>query len=253
MATLTLLGTAAAIPTIGHDTTFMLVTGDESAVLIDCGGGPARKLEVAGIDIEELDYLLLTHRHTDHIYGVPLLLLNLSLLGRTRPLHVAGSAETLGVVRQLLNTLRWEDWPTPVPLVWHEILMRYEILIADLPDLRLSACPVPHFGLQAIAIKVLDKKSGGVMVYSGDTGLSSQLARFARGAAVLVHEVTGHVDGGHSSAAEAGQVARQAGVGLLVLVHYDARIRDLRALIREAEGVFDGRVELGRDFAVYEW
>ncbi|MBC7263962.1 MAG: MBL fold metallo-hydrolase [Chloroflexi bacterium] len=253
MATLTLLGTAAAIPTVGHDTTFMLVAGDESTVLIDCGGSPAQKLEVAGLDIEELDYLLFTHRHTDHVYGVPLLLLNLSLLGRTRPLHLAGSAETLDVVRQLLSTLHWEDWPTPVPLVWHEVLMRYEALIADLPDLRLSACPVPHFDLQAIAIKVLDKKSGGVMVYSGDTGLASRLARFARGADVLVHEATGHVDGGHSSAAEAGQVAQQAGAGLLVLVHYDARDQDLRTLVREAEEVFGGRVELGRDFAVYEW
>ena len=71
------------------------------------------------------------------------------------------------------------------------------------------------------------------------------------GADVLVHEATG--DGpGHSSAAGAARVAREAGVGRLVLVHLGPQPDGGEALLAEARAVFPA-TELGHDGARYEF
>jgi ribonuclease Z len=82
----------------------------------------------------------------------------------------------------------------------------------------------------------------------------------ARGADLLVHEATflqTDPDGpaaGHSTAAEAGRIARTAGARRLLLVHLlPATVRDPAALQAEAEGTFGGGVVMiGEDLARYE-
>jgi ribonuclease Z len=56
------------------------------------------------------------------------------------------------------------------------------------------------------------------MAYSCDTEYSPSIVRLAEGADLLLHEATGEGPG-HSTSASAGRVAKEAGVGRLVLVH----------------------------------
>ncbi|MGH7717448.1 MAG: ribonuclease Z [Gemmatimonadaceae bacterium] len=89
---------------------------------------------------------------------------------------------------------------------------------------------------------------------SGDTRPSERTIDAARGADVLVHEATfadeeaeRAAETGHSTAREAGIVARSAGVRALVLTHFSARYsRDGSDLLREAGEEF-GNVVLARD------
>jgi ribonuclease BN (tRNA processing enzyme) len=108
------------------------------------------------------------------------------------------------------------------------------------------------------------------IVISGDTRMSSNLIALARNADVLVHEayfdqaavdrlVAGvgnaarlkeSIMSHHTSAVDAGRVAREAGVKTLVLSHFvpaeDAAISD-EMWARAAKTHFDGEVVLGRD------
>jgi ribonuclease Z len=97
-------------------------------------------------------------------------------------------------------------------------------------------------------------RPGRRVVITGDTRPSPATVAAARGADLLVHEATfGDEEGeraletGHSTAREAAQVARDAGVGTLLLTHFSARYsRDAGELGLEAREVFANTM-VGKD------
>ena len=109
MARLIVLGSAAALPDAAHDTTYMVLEGRESSILIDCGGSPLHKLQVVGVDLDTLGHLIVTHHHPDHIYGVPILLESLWLYGRQEPFHIFGPQRSVAVIVSIMDSLEWQD------------------------------------------------------------------------------------------------------------------------------------------------
>ncbi|MDW5563620.1 MAG: ribonuclease Z [Methanomassiliicoccus sp.] len=88
-------------------------------------------------------------------------------------------------------------------------------------------------------------RPGLKVVISGDTRPTARLAEAAGHASVLVHEATldsslqeGARSYGHSTAREAGEVARAAEVELLVLTHISNRYDDVSVLEEEAKEAF---------------
>ncbi len=252
MATLTFLGSADAVPAMGHDNTYLAVEGDSSTLLIDCAGSPLLKLQLAGLDPVQLGYLLLTHRHPDHIYGFPSLMLGRWVLGCSTPLQVLGEAEGLRGAQTLLSAFHPEqEWPGFCPPHYRAIDLHQESVALDVPDLLVTVAPTVH-PVPSMAVKIMDKASGCAAVYSSDTAPCDALLHLARGADVLIHEAGG-AEYGHSSAAQAGAMARRAGVGKLYLIHYPVLNGNLNALLAAARGEFPGEVELARDFGTVEF
>jgi ribonuclease Z len=89
-------------------------------------------------------------------------------------------------------------------------------------------------------------RRGRTVVYTGDTRPSLAVVEVARGADLLVHDSTfgeeereRAVETGHSTAAQAAEIAREAGVRRLVLTHISPRYnRDAPELLAEAKAVF---------------
>jgi ribonuclease Z len=98
-------------------------------------------------------------------------------------------------------------------------------------------------------------RPGRRVVITGDTRPCAATIDAARGADLLIHEATfgdeeaaRAIETGHSTAREAAMVARDAGVGTLVLTHFSARYsRDAAELGKEARECFEGTVVVGRD------
>jgi ribonuclease Z len=90
-------------------------------------------------------------------------------------------------------------------------------------------------------------RPGRSIVYSGDTAPTEAVTKLAEKATLLVHEATAAQeiekeanDWGHSSARQAAECARHAGVGTLYLTHFSARYKELEPLEAEARIVFEG-------------
>lgn len=89
-------------------------------------------------------------------------------------------------------------------------------------------------------------RRGRTVVYTGDTRPSLTVVEVGRGADLLVHDSTfgedereRAVETGHSTAAQAAEIAREAGVRRLVLTHISPRYaRDAPELLAEAKAVF---------------
>jgi ribonuclease Z len=86
-----------------------------------------------------------------------------------------------------------------------------------------------------------------VMAYSCDTEPCQQVIDLAAGVDLLIHEAAG-ASPGHTSAAQAGRIARDAEAKALCLIHYPTCSFDYRSLVGLAQEVFEGDVFLAEDF-----
>ncbi len=245
MATITILGCAYSIPDATHETTHFAVRAEHSGILVDCGTNPTVRLAQAGISYDCITDMILTHFHPDHISGAPLMLLNMWLLGRKHPLRIHAPAHCLQRFSQLMEAYDWQHWPGLFSVEMHHIPLRENALVLANSDFTISASPGEHM-VPVVGLRITDESCRKVLAYSSDTAPCDSISRLAAGADMLLHEATGPSIG-HSSAAQAGQVAARAQVGKLYLIHYDLHSAKESNLISEARSHFGGRVELARD------
>lgn len=261
MARCTLLGTAAALPTAERDNTALVFVGDESAILVDCPGGAYAKLLRAGIHPERLTHFLLTHQHTDHTHGLPGLLQSLWLGGRTGALPILGLPEVQALVDRALAAFTpfGDREPFALPRMVLPSAPADEPVL-ETTDFRVWTAPTEH-SVPSVAVRVEARASGTAVVYSSDTGPCAAVQRLGRGARLLIHEATygeACVDDAahlaHSTAAQAGHVARAAGARALWLVHFTPNAScTLESQRAEAAATFPGEVAVPDDFATYEF
>jgi ribonuclease Z len=249
MPELLVLGTAASVPDADHDTVGLALRGRDWAVLVDCGGSPLYKLARMGVDLDQIRAVVLTHRHADHIYGLPMLVQGLWLSDREAPLPIYGPAEALTIGRGLLELFDLAERPDMFALEWRPVPRRENRKVLAVEGVEIRSTPVDHRAVETLALCFRNLDTGRTIVYSADTEPCQTLVRLASGADLLIHEATG-AQKGHSSPGQAASVAREAGVAQLVLIHYPVFDVDLDAW-RAAASEFGDSVALARDGDVF--
>lgn len=245
MAYVVILGTASSVADAQHENTHLAFVGDRSLILVDSVSSPAVRLPLAGIGLLEPTDLILTHFHPDHVSGVPLLLMNMWVSGRQKPLQIYGLHHTLSRMETVMEAYGWENWPGFFPVAFHRLPEREGVQVLENSDFLIHASPVKHL-IPTIGIRVEAKLSGKVLAYSCDTEPCEELVRLSEGADILLHEATG-VGMGHSTPSQAGLTARQSNAGELILIHYSPPADQGQNMMVSAKVEYEGPVSLAQD------
>jgi ribonuclease Z len=243
------LGTAAAVADEVHANTYLTVEGERNFLLIDCGESPLVRIHRAGLTPERLRGLIITHFHPDHVFGVPVLLMNLWLQGRSDPLPVYGLPDALERFEVMMDLFRWQEWPGFFPVPCRMVTEEAGALVLEDDEFRITGAPVQHL-VPTLGLRIESKHSGKVLAYSSDTSPCDRVVALAQDACILIHEAAKNTLG-HSSAAQAGEIARRAAASRLVLIHYRPSPGEYDHWLEEAAAAFGGPVELAQDFGEY--
>jgi ribonuclease Z len=254
------LGTSGAVPSAGRDNTALAFYSADDVILVDCSGSPYQKVLKAGLDPMQVSSVIVTHRHVDHLYGIPSLAHNMGLAGRTTPLHVYALRETMPILRGFMELFPLEE-KMPYRIELHDVPAKEGHRILETEHFRVQSAPVKH-GAPNIALRMEcnSPRERGVVVYSSDTSPCASLVALARGADILIHEATFlHSDAtraasdGHTTGYQAGDVAAQAGVKRLILCHFASEIHDhVEETRREAQQTYRGLVTIAEEFCEYQ-
>jgi len=252
-------GTSGAIPSAERDNTALAFYSSDEVVLVDCSGSPYQKILKGGLDPMRVSSLIVTHRHVDHLYGIPSLAHNMGLAGRRATLHVYALPETMRILNGFMDLFPLEE-KMPYRVELHEIPPKEGYPVLQAKGFRIQSAPVKH-GAPNIGLRVefASPQERGVVVYSSDTSPCPSLITLARGADILIHEATflhseaaRAASDGHTTGYQAGEVAAQAGVKRLILCHFVASLHDqLEELRREARQTYNGPVEIPEEFREY--
>ena len=269
---LQVLGSGGPIADDGRASTGYIVWVDgRSRVLVDAGGGTFLRFGEAGASFADLEFVGLSHFHTDHSADFPALLKSGNFSGREEPLPVAGPgpggpfpglgawldsmlADGSGAYGYLSGYL--DGSGRLVKLVQQEVASDSEKPVRVLDgDITIDALPVPHAIVPALGYRVT---TGDVsIVFASDqNGSSDAFIDFAKDATVLVMHLpipeaaTGAAIKLHARPSDVARVAKAAGAGTLVLSHFMARsLQNLDANVDIVRTGFGGEVVVASDLA----
>ncbi len=231
---LTILGGGGWFPAFGRHTACALLREGDAAIMIDAGTGVGRLAERPDLldGVVQLD-ILLTHFHLDHVAGLaylPAFVIceQTTIWGPGRLLYDSSTED-------LLDQVSHEPFH-PVPLDAQDIAVR------DLPsgELELAGVRIDTRRQDRHSAPSVALRFGDCLAWVTDTAYDPSSSAFAAGCKLLAHEAwctTAQPRNPeiHSSAAQAGQVAMDADVEQLLLIHLPPFEASTEALLDEAQ------------------
>jgi ribonuclease BN (tRNA processing enzyme) len=223
-----------------------LVRCEETALVVDCGSGSTTSVVRAGVRLETLAGVVLTHLHLDHTADLPVHLFALSnpvQPARSTDLQIWGPAGTAQHVRGLRELYgRWVE-PQQVQVTVSELA---DGEVANAGTICLAAYAVDHTE-SSLAYRLEHGRRS--VCFSGDSAPCPGLDRAAAGADLFICECAatdGDPVAGHMRPADVGRTAARAGCGRVVLTHIYPHVEqtDPAARVRE---LYSGPVELAED------
>lgn len=245
------LGTGTIAFSAARSCSGYFVEAGDVRLLIDCGSGITRRLAEQEVEWQRITHIAITHFHIDHYADVPTLLYGFRygmLPVRGAPLEIMGPPGTRALFDRLAAAFGpWVTSP-PFPQTITEVEPGSE---RDLGGVRLSAFKVPHT-VESVAYSISVGRRR--VVYTGDTGVSSELGAWARDCDLLVAECSlpeSMAIPEHLTPEQAGELGRDAAPRMLALTHFYPPVEgvDIEAAVRRS---YAGPLTLAHDGWVTE-
>ncbi len=262
--------------------------------LIDAGDNVTRRIVQSGHDFRKVGKIFITHPHSDHTAGLATLMVSQWEYQRAESTDVyGGGVEALvkGALAYLTPNaeIRWaEGKKRPMSDTFHGHDVGPGVIFQD-ANVKVTAVENTHFNFAPGTPPYGKYKSfsyrvdtpGRSFLFAGDTGWSDAVVGLAKGADVLVTEVTvvedvvdlmkkngawqaktpdeqkgwiRHMHEEHVSPEEVGKMATQAGIKTVVLTHFGPSTRpddDYQRLADEAKKHFSGEVKVAKDLSEF--
>ena len=138
---LTILGSNSAVPAYNRNPTAQLLKHKNLSILIDCGEGTQFQMNKFHIKRGKLDYILISHMHGDHFFGLVGLLNSFRLNSRQTDLHVYGPPELEQIIL-LQADYTSEDWT--FKLYFHAMTFGSSYQLFETDELTVTTIPLDH-------------------------------------------------------------------------------------------------------------
>ncbi len=119
MHSIIFLGTGPGVPAPGRGSSSSLLELASAKILVDAGEPCSLHLRDRGIEISDLDAVLITHGHSDHTAGLFMLLQSAWLESRQRPLPIYLPQELIEPLKAWLNAVYLPEKLLGFPLLLH--------------------------------------------------------------------------------------------------------------------------------------
>jgi ribonuclease BN (tRNA processing enzyme) len=261
---LTVLGKSPSWQDAGGACSGYLVEDGDTALVIDCGNGAFSKLRLF-CDYVDVDAVVISHLHADHILDLVPFAYALTYAPRQQPVPVhiwpgtdnparpklyapPGAGE---LFRKVVGSWGNEDLIEKA----FELEEYEESSVLRVGPISIRLKGVPHF-TETFAMRVESVNGSGSITYGADSRPTENLIEFARGSDVFLIEATlprpeRTGDRGHLTPGEAGEHGRDAQVKRLVLTHISDELDPAWAR-EQAEQAFGAPVDVAREGAAYE-
>ena len=274
---LVLLGTGGGprVTAKGRAKPATLIVANGVPYVIDCGEGVALQLVRAGVALDKLRYVFITHHHSDHNLDYGNLVYDAWAAGLRTSVEAYGPPPLAAMTETYFQLNRF-DIETRIAdegrvdlrrlLTAHEFAKDGQVMRNE--DVKVTAARVRHPPIKEAYAYRFDCPDRSIVI-SGDTAYSPELVALAKGADVLVCEamhlagleallkkvpnaatLREHLLASHVVTEEVGRIASEAGVKTLVMSHLvpgdDPSITDAMW----TEGVrkhYGGTIVVGRD------
>ncbi|MCY9807588.1 MBL fold metallo-hydrolase [Lentilactobacillus senioris] len=224
---ITVLGFLGGYPAHSDATSCYLLESEGYSLLLDCGSGGLLALEKV-MDPLKLDSVILSHYHADHIADVGVLQYYWQLHSK-RP-----KEPVLPIYGHSMDTEQFAK------LTWPNSSQGYAYdpqRTLELGPFQITFLKTEH-PVTAFAMRIVEKKTNKVLVFTADTRYFEGLISFAQNADLLLADTNFFADhtgtAWHLTADEAGNVAANANVKKLLLTHLPAE-GDLNLLKKQAQ------------------
>lgn len=224
-------GVGEACDPVHGNTSFQVTAGNGVNMLCDCGFSIPHSYFAACDDGDELDLVWISHFHGDHFFGVPLLLLRLWEMGRTKTLTICGQA---GIEKKIPEALELAFPGFGAKL---SFAVRFAVTepgrTYDIHGLRLQTVETDHSQRN---LGLLLDDGAKKLYYSGDGRPSDGAVQLVEQCDVAVHEAFMLHDEfpSHGSITGCLELFNKCSPCSLVLVHLE------RAFRRDQAAVIDG-------------
>jgi len=284
-----LLGTGT--PTNPHRfQSAVLVEIGDSKLLFDAGRGTVHQMYQAGVKINRVNPVFITHHHFDHINDLFDVIISSAMRGRDHDLEIYGPDGTKKIVNALLEQVYAQDirfrveedkdirkrggsWAERPEAITQVAVKDVEPgLIAETDQWKVFADYVLHgdfahvhdFEWRCLGYRI--EAQGKVVTISGDTVLCDGIIGLAKNADVLIQcchlpksRVTNPVmkyltTSILPSSGQVGAIAAQAGVKRMVITHLSESIstENVSEVFRDIQQDYQGELLLGQDLLEIE-
>ena len=277
---LIVLGSGTPNPDPNRAGSAYAVVVNETPYLIDFGPGVIRRAaslsppwggKIEAMTVKNFEHAFLTHIHSDHSAGLADLLLTPWIMGRDKKLNLYGpkgleqmASSTLEAFEDDINYRIYGTQPSNKIGYKFNFYLLTEGLIYEDENVSVEAFTVPHGSFDdAYGFRFTTEDK--VIVFSGDTGPSKTLEKFAAGADILVHEVYSNAgflkktkdwqvyhQGHHTSTFEVGEIASRAKPKLLLLSHILFWGSTKDEILKETQSTYNGEIKIAEDLMIIE-
>lgn len=240
---LTIVGYYGGYPAKDKASSVYIVEKNGFVLILDMGSGALSKLPNY-VDIGEMNAVILSHYHTDHIADIGVLqhakLVQFYTTGNDTILPIYGHREDIDAFTRLNH-----DYTEAVPYHPNETMKLGPFFIRFLKTKH----SVPCYGM-----RITDGDSS--IVYTADTSFQEEWIPFCQDADLLLADTNFYANmdaasSGHMTSEEVGSLAKAANVKEVILTHLP-HFGNHKNLVTEAKSVFPNKVTLAYEGLVWE-